>query len=121
MTQQTDTEILERKLEAYSDDQLQQFYDLCLDVSESKKNALLKEAFAKVEEMAIPIGLNGEDLAGHYLYFIKNGEINQTDKSLAAKYRHPDTGEIWTGRGKIPKWMTKLIEQGGSKEDYLIS
>jgi len=26
--------------------------------------------------------------------------------TVAAKYRNPETGETWTGRGKAPKWIS---------------
>ena len=34
---------------------------------------------------------------------------------LPPKYRDPETGKTWTGRGNQPKWL-----EGKNKEDYLI-
>jgi DNA-binding protein H-NS len=28
-------------------------------------------------------------------------------KAVAAKYRHPETGATWTGRGRPPAWVDK--------------
>jgi DNA-binding protein H-NS len=39
--------------------------------------------------------------------------------TVAPKYRGPD-GQTWSGRGLTPRWMTSLIEQGHSKEEFLI-
>lgn len=39
---------------------------------------------------------------------------------VAAKYRGAE-GQIWSGRGLTPRWMTTLIEQGKKKEDFLIA
>jgi len=36
------------------------------------------------------------------------------------KYRHPDTGETWTGRGKPPRWITEAETGGKSRETFLI-
>lgn len=36
------------------------------------------------------------------------------------KYRHPQTGKTWTGRGRAPVWMAEALEKGASKEDFLI-
>lgn len=36
-------------------------------------------------------------------------------KSAEAKYRDPDSGSTWTGRGRAPKWLN-----GRSKEEFLI-
>lgn len=36
------------------------------------------------------------------------------------KYRHPKTGETWTGRGGIAGWLAKEIAAGHKREDFLI-
>jgi DNA-binding protein H-NS len=36
------------------------------------------------------------------------------------KYRHPKTGETWTGRGGVAGWLAKEIEAGHKREDFLI-
>ena len=35
------------------------------------------------------------------------------------KYRDPDTGKTWTGRGKPPAWIAAAIKQG-REDDFLI-
>jgi DNA-binding protein H-NS len=40
--------------------------------------------------------------------------------TVAAKYRHPSTGETWTGRGKMPRWLQAEVNAGRRKEDFLI-
>lgn len=42
-----------------------------------------------------------------------------TAKPAAAKYRGPN-GETWSGRGLTPRWLTSLVAQGQSKEDFAI-
>ena len=39
---------------------------------------------------------------------------------IAPKYRHPQTGETWTGRGGVAGWLAKEIEAGRKREDFLI-
>jgi DNA-binding protein H-NS len=39
--------------------------------------------------------------------------------TVAAKYRGPN-GETWSGRGLMPRWMSALVAQGRSKEDFAI-
>ena len=39
---------------------------------------------------------------------------------VAAKYRHPETGQTWSGRGILPKWMTEEIAKGRQREDFAI-
>lgn len=40
-------------------------------------------------------------------------------KQAAAKYRGPN-GETWSGRGLMPRWLTALVSQGRTKEDFAI-
>ncbi len=40
--------------------------------------------------------------------------------SVPAKYRHPVTGETWTGRGKMPKWLAAEVGEGKSRDAFLI-
>ena len=39
---------------------------------------------------------------------------------VAVKYRHPETGETWTGRGKPPRWLAAEIAAGKAKEQFYI-
>lgn len=41
--------------------------------------------------------------------------------TVAAKYRNPKTGDTWTGRGKMPKWLQAEVGMGKRKEDFLIA
>lgn len=38
---------------------------------------------------------------------------------VAAKFRGPN-GETWSGRGLTPRWLTTLLAQGKTKEDFAI-
>lgn len=39
---------------------------------------------------------------------------------VAAKYRDPETGKTWTGRGVPPRWLTAAESRGVSRGDFLI-
>lgn len=41
-------------------------------------------------------------------------------KSAAAKFKGPN-GETWSGRGLTPRWLSALVAQGHSKEEFAIS
>jgi len=41
-------------------------------------------------------------------------------RPVAAKYRHPDTGDTWSGRGKAPRWLVAAESEGKSRESFLI-
>jgi DNA-binding protein H-NS len=88
---------------------------------ESGKKALVEEFRAKAEAL----GLSLEDLVrGSASANRPPGKTRQPRKGAPAapspvKYRNPDTGETWSGRGRTPKWMA-LAEQGGrSREEFL--
>ena len=38
---------------------------------------------------------------------------------IAPKYRGPG-GETWAGRGATPRWLTALVKEGHSIEEFLI-
>ena len=40
---------------------------------------------------------------------------------VAPKYRHPETGETWSGRGGTAGWMAAELKAGKKKEDFLIA
>ena len=40
--------------------------------------------------------------------------------TVAAKYRGPE-GQTWSGRGLSPRWMKALMDQGRSKEEFVIT
>jgi len=40
---------------------------------------------------------------------------------IVPKYRNPENAdETWSGRGKPPRWMSAYLEQGKSKDEFLI-
>lgn len=41
-------------------------------------------------------------------------------RQVAPKYRHPKSGETWSGRGKAPRWLTAEEAAGNSRETFLI-
>jgi len=43
----------------------------------------------------------------------------KSGQAVAAKYRGPN-GETWSGRGLMPRWMSALVAQGRTKEEFAI-
>lgn len=44
---------------------------------------------------------------------------NKSTAVVAPKYRGPN-GEVWSGRGLTPRWLSSLVAQGRMKEDFAI-
>lgn len=43
------------------------------------------------------------------------GRQKSTGKAVAVKFRNPETGETWTGRGRAPRWL-----EGKNREDFAV-
>jgi DNA-binding protein H-NS len=41
-------------------------------------------------------------------------------RKAAIKYRHPKTGETWSGRGAQAGWLTREIKAGAKRDDFLV-
>ena len=73
-------------------------------------SAVISEIKAKMAEY----GLSAADLG------LSGKQTAKAVKSVAAKYRNQATGETWTGRGRMPKWLQAAESQGRKKDDFLI-
>lgn len=45
---------------------------------------------------------------------------NAAKRAVAPKYRHPQTGETWSGRGKAPRWLAAEETSGATRDNFLI-
>lgn len=41
--------------------------------------------------------------------------------NMDAKFRHPETGATWSGRGRMPKWISDAVKQGQTKHTFAIN
>lgn len=73
------------------------------------RKAELAAAIEKVRALCAEYDLNADDVFG------KKAARSSTGAKVAAKYKNPQTGETWTGRGKAPKWI-----EGQDREKFLI-
>ena len=68
----------------------------------------------KMINMAREHGLSVVDLFGY-------GRKGSRKRSVAPKYRDPNSGSTWTGRGRMPRWMVAATKgRKTKKEDFLI-
>ncbi len=70
---------------------------------------------AKGKTKATKVGKVGKAGAGVKLA----GASKKVALPVAAKYRGPN-GEGWSGRGLTPRWLTALLVDGKTKEDFAI-
>lgn len=68
---------------------------------EAARKAEISEAVAKVKALVAEHGLTAQDVFGS----TKRGRKAGARAAVAPKYRDPESGATWTGRGKAPKWI----------------
>ena len=68
-------------------------------INEARKTELT-EAVAKVRSLVAEYNLTAEDV-----FPPSKSSRSAAGGKVAPKYRHPETGQTWTGRGKAPKWI----------------
>ncbi len=95
-------------MNSYSD-LLKQRADLDRQIEEARQNEI-KVAVAQARDLVTKYGLTHQDVFG-------SGKVRAVKSSgkVAAKYREPNTGATWTGRGKAPKWI-----DGQNRDQFLI-
>jgi DNA-binding protein H-NS len=80
------------------------------EMQQAQRAEALAEIRARMREYQISV----EDLAS-------SGRSAQLDKPKSApKYRNPETGKTWSGRGKRPQWIHDALADGQSLDKYLI-
>ena len=90
-------------------DLMQQKQALELKIQQARKEQTAA-AVAQCRELIAQYDLTEADLFGG------RGRVAATGSKVAPKYRDPETGATWTGRGKPPKWI-----QDKNRDDYLIA
>lgn len=83
----------------------------------SKKDQAVEDAYQQILEIADKVGLTIEQI----LEFGATKRKKSTRKSVEPRYRSKkNPSEIWTGRGKQPRWLVAELESGAKLEDFLI-
>lgn len=85
---------------------------------EEKREEAVARARADIERIAASTGYSVEDLLGMGKSRPKGARPHRT---VADKYRNPrDPSQSWSGRGKRPRWLQELLDQGGKLENFLV-
>ena len=88
---------------------------------ESGKRELVEEFRAKAEAMGLSLQelLGGSVQTGRPAGKTRQPRKGAQSASPPVKYRNPETGETWSGRGRMPKWMALAQERGHGREEFL--
>ncbi len=82
-----------------------------------RSGEVIDEIKAQIEKYGLtPQDLFDEEALGQY----KGEKVVHTRKKPDIKFKDPETGATWTGRGKTPKWMQGILSKGGNKDDFAV-
>ena len=95
---------------------------------EASRDAKKLKAIAQVNALMKKLNVSVEDLKDSPIKTIKSNNGKRVPSAKAVKtrppvlpkYRDDVSGQTWTGRGKPPVWLKALLDQGKTKEDFLI-
>jgi DNA-binding protein H-NS len=102
-----------------------------IEAAEAKRRDKLEEAKAalrtEVERRAAELGVSVDDL------FVQPGQQAPEERRArgrrprsdagakrTAKFRNPETGEEWSGRGRPPRWLTAKEAEGKRREEFSV-
>ena len=51
---------------------------------------------------------------------LQDYKLAKVRKPVAVKYRKPEMGEIWTGRGQMTTWLKAMEAAGRKREEFLV-
>ncbi|WP_313620819.1 H-NS histone family protein [Achromobacter sp.] len=86
------------------------------DLRAQKRAVVIRQILAQLEKNGITLKDLKEARAGTK----SQSKAAPGKRMVAPKYRHPDTGETWSGRGRAPRWLVAAELGGASRNDYLI-
>lgn len=86
-------------------------------VMRSKEKEAKKQAQEELKATAAKYGMTLEELTGSGGG--RSGQGRGRGK-VPPKFRHPDTGKTWTGRGRKPKWVEEWEGQGRNIDELRI-
>lgn len=73
------------------------------------------EAVAQVRALMSQYGLTLADIGTK-----SAAPKRSSGAKVAAKYRDPETGNAWSGRGLKPNWLKAALEAGRSLSDFAV-
>ena len=89
---------------------------------EAARRKLLEEFRARAAEMGLsPDELLGDGaLPGRPRGKARSGGKGAQASPRPARYRDPETGETWSGRGRVPRWLKAAEQRGRKREKFAV-
>ena len=80
-------------------------------LAEAARKNELSGAVQKIKDLMQQYGITVDDLSSG-----TRAKPAKAKSTVAAKFKNPETGETWTGRGRAPRWL-----DGKDKEEFRIT
>lgn len=99
-----------------------QYKELMQQIEALKKQAEevrqreISEVIKDIKAMMDEFGITPADLG-----FSVATRSAKAKAAAVAKYRHPQTGETWSGKGRAPKWLLDAEANGQRREQFLLA
>lgn len=86
------------------------------------RRELIEEFSAKAAEMGLSLDelLGSPAQAGRTAGKMRSARKGASAASPAPKYRNPETGETWSGRGRVPRWLKQAVERARGREEFAV-
>lgn len=77
-------------------------------------------AISQIRELMLAHGLTMADITERKATRKSTRAGTSSGKKVAPKYRHPKTGDTWSGRGLQPKWLRAELAGGKRLSDFAV-
>jgi DNA-binding protein H-NS len=112
-----------KALEALTVPELNQVLKRAQSLADAKRESAKQDFLSRMKAEGEQLGLDLGSLFGGPTPAKRDrkpeGEPKSTRPPVAAKYRSP-TGDEWSGRGRMPKWLQAAEAEGKKRDDFLI-
>lgn len=78
----------------------------------NRRNAEIRSIVLRMKEHAV----TPEDLVAAYT----RSKVKAVRATVPPKFRNPISGQTWSGRGKLPRWIHAAEHAGGERQQFLI-
>jgi DNA-binding protein H-NS len=113
MSEEEVMDLIKAALERLTPARLGEVIDAVHTRRREKESEVKETLIAEFRERAMQMGLSFDALFGARRTRIDAGV------PLTPKYRGP-SGEMWSGRGRQPRWLTELEASGHDREEFRI-
>ena len=86
-----------------------------LKQAEALRNAETRTVIGEIKAKMAEYGITLDDLKMPS----RRGAKKAKGAAVKPKYRNPETGATWCGRGRSPKWLVDELAKGRAREDFL--